>query len=207
MRNLIMVALIGSGFVASAAMAQTADTSPTSGTSFRGFRIEGNAGGDRSQALGEHNNRFGYGATIGFDGQIGDKIVIGPEASYWTAKNGNENCAAGVVGGTVCTKQFQEIGAAVRIGYLVSPQFLVFGKGGYVNNEQRKAYSGTATQTGFYDHYHTDGYQVGGGVEYTLPFTPFGKSGAYVSAQYVRSQYSDHTMKQRVMGGVGLRFP
>ena len=207
MRKLTIVGLIGLGFTASTALAQTADTTSTNGTSFRGFRVEANVGGDRFQALGDHHDRLGFGGTVGFDGQIGDKIVVGPEASYWTTNHGNENCAAGVVGGTVCTKSFQELGAAVRVGYLVTPQFLVFGKGGYVSNEQRKAYSGTATQTGFYNHYHTDGYQVGGGVEYTLPFTPFGKSGAYVSGQYVYSQYNDHTARQPLMAGVRLRFP
>lgn len=51
-------------------------------TTFRGFRIEAKAGVDRLQAHGNHDDRFVYGGAAGWDGIIGDKIVIGPEASY-----------------------------------------------------------------------------------------------------------------------------
>lgn len=174
-------------------------------TSFRGFRIEGNAGGDRFQSGGTHNNKFGYGASVGFDGQIG-KIVVGPEATFWRANNWSENCVGGTIGGSVCTKSFQEYGAAVRLGYLIGDNLLVFGKGGYVNNEQRKRFDAPAGETSFYDHYRTDGYQVGGGVEYSLPTGMGIPAPLYVSAQYVYSNYVDHTARQRVMGGIGVRF-
>jgi outer membrane immunogenic protein len=171
-------------------------------TSFRGIRVEGNVGGDRYQSEGRHNDRLGYGATIGFDGQIGDRIVIGPEASYWRANKWTENCS-GVTGGRLCDKSFEEYGAAVRAGFLASPRLLVFGKAGYVNNEQRKRFDATVPARSTYDHFRTDGYQVGGGVEYSIleSSTP-----VYVNAQYVFSRYDDHTSRQRVMMGVGVRF-
>ena len=75
--------------------------------------------------------------TIGFDGKLGDRIVIGAEGSYWRANDWAENCSA-AGGGTVCHKSFEEWGAAVRAGVLVTPRTLVFAKGGYVTNEQRK---------------------------------------------------------------------
>jgi outer membrane immunogenic protein len=174
-------------------------------TSFRGIRIEGNAGGDRFQSQGVHNDKFGYGGTVGFDGVIGDKIVIGPEGSYWRANDWSENCTGSIARGSLCHKSFEEWGAAVRVGYLVSPRFLVFGKGGYVNNEQRKRFDAPAGQASFYDHFRTDGYQVGGGVEYTVSDTALPVP-VYVNAQYVYSQYHDHTSRQRVMGGIGIRF-
>ena len=174
-------------------------------TSFRGFRIEGNAGGDRFQSQGTHNDKFGYGATVGFDGMIGDKIVIGPEASFWRANKWTQNTTPGVIGGDVSTRSFEEYGAAVRIGYQVTPALMVFGKGGYVNNEQRKAFAAPAGETSYYDHYRTDGYQVGGGVEFSLDQikTPVP---LYANVQYVYSNYNDHTARQRVMGGIGIRF-
>jgi outer membrane immunogenic protein len=177
------------------------DSNPT----FRGIRIEGNAGGDRFQSQGRHRDKFGYGATVGFDGVIGNKIVVGPEASYWRSNDWTEICAGGTRGGNVCQKSFQEYGAAVRAGYLVTPNFLVYGKGGYVNNEQRKSFNAPAGQTSFYDHYTTDGYQVGGGVEYSLGRDVM-KMPLFVGAQYVFSQYSDHTSRQRVMGSIGFHF-
>ncbi len=176
-------------------------------SSFRGIRLEGDVGWDKFRSQGIHNNKLGYGGTVGFDGMIGDRIVIGPEGSFWRANNWSQNCAPGAVGGTVCLKSFEEWGAAVRAGYLVTPQILVFGKGGYVNNEQRKRFDAPVGESSFYDHYRTDGYQVGGGVELSMADRFKGPlSGLYMNAQYVYSRYNDHTARQRVMAGVGIRF-
>ena len=98
-----------------AAPAASTDTISNTGTTLRGFRIEGDAGGDRYQSQGVHRDKFGYGATIGFDGQIGDRIVIGPEATYWRANDYTENCT-GTGGGTLCNKSFDEFGVGVRAG-------------------------------------------------------------------------------------------
>ncbi len=201
MRNAFLLAVAAIGFTATGAQAQDTATS-SNGTSFRGIRIEANAGGDRFQSQGNHNDKFGYGGTIGFDGQIGERIVIGAEGSYWRANEWNENCS-GVTGGTVCHKSFDEYGAAVRAGVLATPQLLIFAKGGYVVNEQRKRLD-TATG-GYYDHFNTSGYQVGGGVEYSLTGEQT-RLPLYANVQYVYSQYNDHTARQRVMAGVGLRF-
>jgi outer membrane immunogenic protein len=194
MRKILLAVGTAFALISGAASAQE--------TSFRGIRVEGNVGGDRYQSEGRHNDRFGYGATIGFDGQIGDRIVIGPEASYWRANKWTENCS-GVTGGTLCDKSFEEYGAAVRAGILVQPRLLVFGKAGYVNNEQRKRFSATVPAGSYYDHFRTDGYQVGGGVEYSVTDSSVP---VYVNAQYVFSRYDDHTSRQRVMMGIGVRF-
>lgn len=168
-------------------------------TSFRGFRAEADVGGDRFMSQGTHDDKFAFGGAAGFDGMIGDKIVIGPEGSYW--RDRGENCTGGVSGGTICNKSFEEWGAAVRIGYLITPQALVYGKGGYVLNEQRKAFTGvTGVENGYYNHFRTDGYQVGGGIEYTLANL------FYVNGEYKYSNYYDHTSRQRVMLGVGIHF-
>ncbi|WP_454883201.1 outer membrane protein [Sphingomonas oryzagri] len=156
-------------------------------TSFRGFRVDGNIGGDRFQSEGTHNDKLGYGATIGFDGMIGDRIVIGPEASYWRPKNWSQNCSGGDRDGSICHKSFEEWGAAVRAGHRHAPAAVV-AKGGYVSNEQRKRFDAPAGETSFYNHGCTDGYQIGGGVEHSptnfkLPLP------LYVNAQYVYSNY------------------
>ncbi len=188
------------------APADTAAPTPTSmQTAFRGIHIEGDIGGDRFQSQGQHNTKFGYGATAGFDGQIGEKIVVGPEVSYWRPGDGTENCSAGVIGGTVCHKSFYEIDATVRAGYLVTPQMLVFARGGYANNTQRKFFDAPAGETSYYNRVHSDGYLVGGGVEYSLTqlSTPLP---VYISAQYDYSNFDDHTARQRALLGIGVRF-
>jgi outer membrane immunogenic protein len=182
---------------ASVALMSQAASAQESGTSFRGIRVEGNIGGDRFQSQGVHNDKFGYGGTIGFDGLIGTNVVVGAEGTYWRAND----CTTAPASASVCHKSFEEWGAAVRAGVLVNPNALIFVKGGYASNEQRKRYS--APRNSYYDHFNSDGYQVGGGVEYTLTE---GRLPAYVDVQYVYSQYNDHTSRQRIMAGVGVRF-
>ncbi len=210
-RNIAFIVALGASVaIATPALAQ--DEAPSStqtqydsgstsnGTSFRGVRLEGQIGGDRFQSQGTHTDQLGYGGAVGFDGQIGQHIVIGAEGTWWRGDD-SENCTS-PAGGTLCTKSFEEYGAAVRAGYLLSPNLLVYGKGGFVNNEQRKEFSGAnGTEAGaYYDHYNTDGYQVGGGVEYS-----FNKM-FYVNAEYKHSQYNDHTSRQRILAGIGIRF-
>jgi len=179
-------------------------------TSFRGFRLEGNVGADRFKAEGDKNTKFGYGGTGGFDGLIGDKIVVGVEGSYWRPNKGTVTCGE-LNGGALCQASSHELGAAIRVGYLVTPALLVFGKGGYVNDTQRNSFlsgaglyyvNGNIVGPGYsaVDRYSTDGYQGGGGVEYSV--TPM----LYVNGQYVYSRYDDHTSRQRAMLGIGIRF-
>ncbi|WP_313436621.1 outer membrane beta-barrel protein [Novosphingobium sp.] len=201
----MLAAGLTAGIAAQPALAQDSGSPEIApnGTSFRGIRVEGNFGGDRFRSQGDHNDKFGYGGTVGFDGTLGERIVIGAEGSFWKPGSGNENCNGLPDGNSVCHKGFEEWGAAVRAGFLATPQLLVFAKGGYVNGEQRRRIDGPTGDTLVYDHYRADGYQVGGGVEYTLTQ---GRLPVYVNAQYVYSDYHGHTSRQRLMGGVGIRF-
>jgi hypothetical protein len=116
---------------------------------------------------------------------------------------GNENTTALANGNSIDHKAFEEWGAAVRAGFLATPDVLIFGKAGYVNGEQRKRIEGPVGNTLVYDHYRADGYQVGGGVEFSLTQ---GRLPVYASAQYVYSNYHGNSSRQRVMGGIGIRF-
>ena len=207
MRTSFLIGLATAALAAQAAAAFDLDMP----TSFRGFRVEGNIGGDRFQSEGIHNDKFGYGGTVGFDGLLGDRIVVGVEGSYWRPGNGSENCTSGLNGGSVCHKSFEEYGVAARAGYLVMPKLLVFLKGGFVKNEQRKSFVPTSNlfyvngnivgpERPYYNHVYSDGFQAGAGAEYSLT------NMFYVNAQYVYSGYDDHSARQRVMVGAGVRF-
>ena len=204
MRGFIVAGLFTAMLASQPVLAQSMDTS------FRGFRLEGDVGGDRFKAEGDHKTKFGFGGTAGFDGVVADRIVVGAEGSYWRPNHGSDDCT-GFGGGVLCQQSFRELGAAVRVGYLVTPKILVFGKGGYVNNLQRNSFvsstglfyvNGNIVGPGFSAsrRYSTDGYQAGGGVEYSLTDM------FYVSGQYVYSRYNDHTSRQRAMFGAGIRF-
>ena len=204
MRQSFVSAALAVGFIPAAALAQAAPGATSGGTTFRGFRIEADAGGDRFKSQG-------YGGAVGFDGTFLNKILVGAEGTYWNPNHYSTNCTNPTASSLRCDREGRELGAAVRAGYLVTPSLLIFGKGGYVNAVQTGSYS---TSSGYYyingvfvgpgysssRRIHTDGYQAGGGFEYSL----FGN--VYVDAQYVYSRYADHTRRERPMGGVGLRF-
>lgn len=192
--------------LAQPALAQSGDADSAvtgGGTTFRGIRVEGNVGGDRFQSEGNHDTNFGYGATVGFDGTMGERFVIGAEGSYWRANNWAENCTDLPDTNSICHKAFEEWGAAVRAGYLATPDLLIFGKAGYVNGEQRRRIDDADGNQLVYDHYRADGYQVGGGVEYDFVK---GSTPIYANVQYVFSDYHGHSARHRVMGGIGVRF-
>ena len=199
MRIVSIVALCAAALAASEAGAQ-ADTASadSSSANFRGFRAEVQVGGDRFQSQGTHDHNIAVGGAVGFDGVIADKFVVGPEFTYWRGRG--ENKSPAVNGGTVSHKSFNELGAGVRAGYLVQPKLLVYGSGGYVTDEQRKAFTGTANETGFYNHVNTDGYQVGGGAEYALT------NRFYTGVGYRYSNYADHTARQRLYLSAGVHF-
>lgn len=201
MRLTIIASAAALGLLAAqGAMAQD-DTSTSTGTvsnSFRGFRAEVQVGGDRFQSQGVHKDKVSFGGAVGFDGVIADRFVVGPEFSYWRSRG--ENVTSGVNGGTITHKGFQEYSAGIRAGYLFTPKVLVYGIGGYVDNEQRKAFSGVNGVGGFYNHFHTVGYQLGGGAEYSLT------DRFYTGVGYRYSNYGDHTARQRLFASAGVRF-
>lgn len=191
-------------FLAASALASAASAQDTT---FRGFRIEGNAGYDWFKAQNSNRNgKFGFGGAAGFDGQIGN-IVIGPEFNYWQPNHRDNTVAFLNAQDALALRQSRyQLGSAVRIGYLISPDFLVFGKGGYVNETERRTIF-LPTGDVLRNQFRTDGYQYGGGVEYTLHDKfAFAPTGLYVSAQYVRDEFGGHSSDQHAMGGVGLRF-
>lgn len=198
--TLSAAALVGAASAAQAQDTTSADTSSTSGTSFRGLRAEAQIGNDRFQSQGSHDNHLGFGGAIGFDGQIGDKIVVGPEFSYWRSRAEN---VTNPLGGTYAHKSFRELGAGIRAGYLVQPNILVYGIGGYVSDKQRAAFTGpnnSGTAGAFYNRVNSSGYQLGAGAEYS--FT----DNVYVGAGYRYSNYNDNTARQRVYLSAGVRF-
>jgi outer membrane immunogenic protein len=141
-----------------------------------------------------------FGGAVGFDGIIGEKIVVSPEFSYLRSRAEN---VTSPLGGTYAHKTFQELGAAARVGYLVNPQTLVYGIGGYVSSEQRAAFTGpnnSGTAGAFYNHGNSTGYQLGAGAEYSLT------NMFYVGAGYRYSNYSNNTARQRVFLSAGVRF-
>jgi outer membrane immunogenic protein len=203
MRYIIAAALAAATLAPVAASAQDAAPANAAG-SFGGFHAEGNVGWDKSQAYGRNNEKLGYGASAGFDGNVTSRIFVGPEVSYWQPNNGRSDVVAPA--GDVTHQGRRMIGADVRIGYRVTPDLALFAKGGYVNQSQRTYFTLANGSVGRSSG-SADGYQVGGGVQYSphdrFSFAP---ANVYLTGQYVYSQFDNHTADQHAMAGIGFRF-
>ena len=162
----------------------------------RGFRAEVQAGFDNFESEGSGNARVGYGAAAGVDFDLGG-FVLGPEVTFWNAPSENETFEGG---GLAERKSFQEWALALRGGVNLAPSTFVYGKVGYVRNEQRKRFT-PVTGIGYYDHYTTGGWQWGVGINQMVTDM------FYVSAE---GRYSDYSNKHnlggthRFVGLVGL---
>jgi len=199
MKKIVIAALAAATMVPVAAQAQ--DVAPSS---FAGFRVEGNLGWDKQQAFGNNNEKFGYGGSAGWDGNVSERIVVGPEVSYWRPNKGRNSV---VSDNGLAVNQGRDMWAGtVRVGVRATPDLLVFGKGGYVNQRQRTyvALPGGGVAR---DSDHVGGYQFGGGLQYApadkFSFVP---ANVYVSAQYAYSRFDNRTKDQHAMAGIGFRF-
>lgn len=157
-----------------------------------------------------------YGVGVGFDIPAGEMLRVGAEAELsdssanWDNNNGVPNTFnLGRV------KADRDIYVGARVGYLASPQTMLYVKAGYTN--ARYGLLGTNGTTELDQHLDTDGYRLGAGVEYALD------SNAYAKLEYRYSNYSRaefdfagqtpdssrfniDTDRHQVVVGVGMRF-
>src|SRR5438270_10710704 len=159
----------------------------------RGFRAEVDTGISSFHSEGMSKSRWGWGGAAGVDFDLGG-FVLGGEGTFWWAPAENR----GIDGpGEARHKTFQEWGIAARAGAELAPGTLVYVKGGYVNNEQRKEFvpflprttivGGATTPGYYYDHRNHGGWVAGAGINQNLTDM------FYVSAEGRYSRYNNHT--------------
>lgn len=203
MRKLVLTAAtaaLGLG-LAAPAFAQDSERAP-----FTGLRVEALTGYDHlsdGNIQGESKDGLVYGGAVGYDAQLGG-VVVGAEAEITgsTAKTRAEDVLA--AGDRLRIGAGRDLYAGARLGYVVSPQAMLYVKGGYTNARVNEKYElGTTT---IEDHQDLDGYRVGAGVEYKVG------PKAYVKAEYRYSHYGDldgydiDADRHQVLAGVGVRF-
>jgi outer membrane immunogenic protein len=192
MRKYVLAALVA-GAVAAPAMAQ--DSAP-----FTGFRVEGIAGYDRAKVPGEHANGVVYGVGAGYDFQTGGAVLgIEGEASDSTA----DKCVTGflVTGDRICSSAGRDLYVGGRVGGLVSPNTLIYGKAGYTNGRINTDYTtATGGPASFRSRDNLDGLRVGAGVEHAV-----GRN-AFVKVEYRYSNYEADVERHQAVAGFGFRF-
>ena len=213
------VALAAAGTIlAVPAAAQTAEstfTGPRAGVilGYDGLRPGST---EDSDIRGDNQTADGllYGGDIGYDMAFGN-VVVGAEGEI-TGSTGKVN------NDPVDTNQFgygrvkagRDLYVGGRLGYIVTPTTMVYGKVGYTNARLDLTRNDTVTETG--RSFTLDGFRVGAGVEKALgPKT-------YAKLEYRYSNYGDarleyangantnnfsvDTDRHQVVAGVGFRF-
>jgi outer membrane immunogenic protein len=210
MRKLLLAAFIA-GAASTPALAQ-----PAAGDSpFTGLRLEGLVGYDSIGFSGEDDvDDIGgddslegatYGIGVGFDADLGG-VVAGAEVEL-TESSGDfdfddDEVTAGLDAG-------RDIYVGGRLGFVASPNVLIYGKAGYTNLKLRaNASDGVTTFRGSDE---VDGYRLGGGAEFLFGPNTYGK------VEYRYSNYGSFDNNSDVLGdldmdrhqivaGVGFRF-
>lgn len=217
MRTLILAttALVSAAAVATPALAQ--EVAP-----FTGARAGVLLGYDRLQPgsgpssnISSANNADGllYGGDIGYDANLGS-VVIGAEGEITgsTAKVTNATTSGAIGYGRV--KQGRDLYVGGRIGFLASPDTMIYAKAGYTNARLDLTANNGTTTTG--NHYNLDGYRLGAGVEHHLT------AATYAKIEYRYSNYGNARLtyangattnnfdvdsdRHQIVAGVGFRF-
>lgn len=179
---------------------------PVEQAPFTGARAEAILGYDRV-ADGEDNSNgkdgLLYGGAIGYDAQVGG-VVLGVEGEITgsTVKTRTNNLLT--AGDNVRVKAGRDLYAGARVGFVISPDTMIYAKGGYTNARFNTDYRvGTAR---IEQGDNLDGFRVGAGIERKL------SGNAYVKGEYRYSHYGEldgyniDLDRHQVLAGVGVRF-
>lgn len=177
MRKIILSALAGT-----AAIAATPAFAQDGRPAFSGGHVEAITGYDHISG-GEDGVLYGIGA--GYDYRTGN-AVVGIEGEAMESTTGD--CA-----GNVCVDASRDLYIGGRVGAVVAPNVLLYGKIGY-SNARVQVTSGNVT-----DGTNLDGVRAGAGLEWQLRNSPLS-----IRAEYRYTNYEAGV--ERHQGTLGLAF-
>lgn len=125
---------------------------------------------------------FLYGVSAGYDANLG-AAVIGVEAEITDSTTSDSATDIFVPGDSLKLSAGRDLYAGARIGFLVSPEILIFAKGGYTNASAKLTYDDGVGP--FSESDELDGYRVGGGVEWQQERT-------FARIEYRYSDYGEY---------------
>ncbi len=174
-----------------------AQSASAQGIQLRGVRADAQVGIDRFYSEGNNDNHLAYGGALGVDTFVGDNFVLGVEGTFLNSRAENVTRDGP---GVAYRKSFEEWGGAIRAGVMMTPSTLVYAKGGFVVNEQRKYFDADNPFGSYYNHYRTKGYVVGGGVEQMLG------ERIYLKAEGRYANYKTNSSRITALLGLGILF-
>ncbi|MEC3910757.1 porin family protein [Sphingobium sp. CR2-8] len=160
----LLPAVCAAGVFATQAHAQEAGN-------FGGFKLGVVAGYDKVsleyEDVSASDDGVLYGVTAGYDLDLGNAVIgLELEASDSSAKQRFTDLIFSGDRAKLATGRDLYVGA--RIGIPVSPNLLIYAKGGYVNGRVKLTYDGGAALI-LTDSDTLDGWRLGGGLELTNP--------------------------------------
>lgn len=172
---------------AATALALMASATPAlaQDATFQGPRVEAVAGWDNLKTEGLSGSGFVYGGAAGYDLQRGN-VVLGIDGEVTGTTT--DKTVAGIL-----VKGGRDLYAGARIGYVVAPSTLLYGKVGYDNSRV------IARTEGLRDTENLDGIRLGAGVERS-----FGHY--YGKVEYRYTNLSQDVVRHQVLAGIGYRF-
>jgi outer membrane immunogenic protein len=171
MKTLILAAAAALGMMATPALAQDVRDD----AAFTGPRVGATVGYDTIRG----NEDVAYGGVAGYDFAYRGMLVGG--------EVGLEDSSVRING----VRASRDLAASARVGYVIAPRTMVFGKVGYA----------TTRFEGFGGHTNLEGVRFGGGAEFAL--TPK----TYLTGEYRRTEYEGNFGgRDQVMAGFGFRF-
>lgn len=160
-------------------------------------------------------NGIVYGAAAGYDVDLGT-MVIGAEAELTDSTADSDFADPATDFGLGSVDAGRDIYVGARAGFKVTPNTLLYAKGGYTN--ARFNYIGSDGTTDYEQNLDTDGWRIGGGVEQKLGGNAFAKL-EYRYSNYKEGeidfeaegiadsdQFDIDTDRHQVVAGVGWRF-
>ena len=220
-KTIALLAATSAVAVAAPAMAQDNAT-------FTGPRVEVLAGYDQSRAGSDQDNDFNedddqsidgiaYGVGVGYDFAM-NNVVLGLEgeltdssAKYDFDEGDGEN-----LGFSSRLDTGRDLYVGARVGFLASPNALIYAKGGYTN--ARYNVLARDGETELETNIDTDGFRIGAGAEYAMtPNTFFKLEYRYSNYSSAEFDFGDFEIpdtmdfdvdldRHQVMAGVGYRF-
>ena len=139
------------------------------------------------------------GVFAGYDKTVGDRFVLGAEGGIDFTSDAD--VTASVAGSTYAVEPKYSLDLSARAGYLLTPQTLLYVRGGYSNERVRTTIAtGSTVRT---DSENQDGWLVGGGVERAINNNVSARL-EYRYAKYDQDNGKDES--HRVLAGLSYRF-
>jgi Opacity protein and related surface antigens len=219
------LALLAAGSAVAFALPAAAQENPA----FTGPRIEALVGYDSSKPgssedidnaedIDQSLDGIAYGVGIGYDFGF-NGVVVGIEGEWLeTDADTDYDVFAPVAFGVSNIDSGRDLYAGIRVGTLVTPQTLLYAKGGYTNARYNVAGidSTTGTRVDTDTNIDLDGWRIGAGVEHAITPNVFGKL-EYRYSNYEKGEvqapsgaesdrFDIDSDRHQVMVGVGYRF-